>query len=59
MLAAQLAISLASSLSLNCFILEGDSQAIILVLQQPTIVQDWCITDIIHNTLDSIPPDST
>jgi len=55
-LAAQLAVSLASSLHLNRFILEGDSQVVILALQDPTIVQDWRITDIINHTLDSIPP---
>jgi hypothetical protein len=58
-LAAQLAVSLASSLHLNMFILEGDSQVVILALQDPTIVQDWRITDIITHTLDSIPPGST
>jgi hypothetical protein len=39
-LAAQLAISLASSLHLNKFILEDDSQVVTLALQQSTIVQD-------------------
>lgn len=58
-LAVQLAVSLASSLGINRFILEGDSQVVILALQQPTIVQDWRITDIIQNTLDIIPPDSS
>jgi hypothetical protein len=57
-LAAQLAISPAYSLRLSHFILESDSQVVILALQKPTIVQDWCITDIIHNILDNIPPDS-
>jgi hypothetical protein len=50
-------ISLAASLNLNRFILEGDSQVVILTLQCPTIVQDWRITNIITSTLDSIPPD--
>jgi hypothetical protein len=36
-LAAHLAISLASSLHRKLFILEGDSQVIILALQQPNI----------------------
>jgi hypothetical protein len=58
-LAAQLAISLASSLHLNRFILEGDSQVVTLALQQPSIVQDWRITDIITNTLDSIPANAS
>jgi len=58
-LAVQLAVSLATSLGINRFILEGDSQVVILALQQPTIVQDWRITDIIQNTLDIISPDSS
>jgi len=58
-LATQLAVSLAASLHLNRFILEGDSQVVILTLQCPTIVQDWRITGIITSTLDSIPPDSS
>jgi hypothetical protein len=58
-LATQLAISLASSLHLNRFILEGDSQVVTLTLQHPSIVQDWRITDIITNTLDSIPADAS
>jgi hypothetical protein len=37
-LAAHLAVSLATSLHLNQFIIEGDSQVVILALQQPTIV---------------------
>jgi hypothetical protein len=57
-LAAHLAVSLAASLYLNRFIIEGDSQVVILALQQPTIIQDWRITDIIHNTLDLIPSNS-
>jgi hypothetical protein len=58
-LAAKLAVSLALSLHLNRFIIEGDSQVVILALQQPSIVQDWRITDIIHQTLDMFPPDSS
>jgi len=58
-LAAQLAVSLASSLHLDRFIIEGDSQIVILALQQPNIVQDWRITDIIQQTLDMFPPDLT
>jgi len=58
-LAAQLAVSLASSLHLDRFVIEGDSQVVILALQQPTIVQDWRITDIIQQTLDMFPPDSS
>jgi hypothetical protein len=40
-LATQLAVSLASFLHLNRFVIEGDSQVVILALQQPTIIQDW------------------
>jgi hypothetical protein len=58
-LAAQLAISLASSLHLNHFVIEGDYQVVIIALQQPTIVQNWHITDIIQNALYIIPPDSS
>jgi hypothetical protein len=58
-LAAKLAVSLALSLHLTRFIIEGDSQVVILTLQQPSIVQDWRITDIIHQTLDMFPPDSS
>ncbi|XP_062177050.1 uncharacterized protein LOC133881987 [Alnus glutinosa] len=32
---------------------------VIIALQQPSIVQDWRITDIIHQTLDMFPPDSS
>jgi hypothetical protein len=38
--ATKLATSLASSLNIKRFILEGDSQIVILALQQPTISQD-------------------
>lgn len=57
-LAAKLDVSLALSLQLDRFIIEGDSQIVILALQQPSIIQDWRITDIIHQTLDLFPPDS-
>jgi hypothetical protein len=39
-LAARLAMSLSSSLNIKRFILEGNSQIVILALQQPHIAQD-------------------
>lgn len=57
-LAARLATSLATSLYLKKKF-EGDSQTIILALQQPTIVQDWRITNIIQDILNSISPKSS
>jgi hypothetical protein len=39
-LAANLAVSLAVSQNIQRFILEGDSQIVILALQQPKIAQD-------------------
>jgi hypothetical protein len=57
-LAANLATSLASSLNIKRFILEGDSQIVILALQQPNIAQDWWISSTIHKIIDYIPVDS-
>jgi hypothetical protein len=42
--AAQLAITLASSLKLNKVIIEGDSQTVISAMIQPDISQDWHIS---------------
>jgi hypothetical protein len=58
-LAAHLVVSLSSSLHLDQFVIEGDSQVVILTLQQLTIVQDWRITDIIQHTLNIIPHNSS
>ncbi|XP_062176085.1 uncharacterized protein LOC133881146 [Alnus glutinosa] len=58
-LAANLAVSLANSLNIQSFILERDSQIVILALQHPDISQDWRISSVIHNTIDSIPADSS
>jgi hypothetical protein len=57
-LTANLAVSLAVSLNIQRFILEGDSQIVILALQQPEIAQDWRISSTIHQTINSIPTDS-
>jgi hypothetical protein len=51
--------SIASSLHLDQFVIEGESQVVILALQHPTIVHDWLIIDIIQHTLDIIPYDSS
>jgi hypothetical protein len=53
-LAALLAISLANSLHLDRFIIEGDSR-VILALQYPRLFQDWYISPIISDILNSIP----
>jgi hypothetical protein len=56
-LAANLAVSLAVSQNIQRFILEGDSQIVILALQQPKIAQDWRISSTIYHTIDYIPVD--
>jgi ribonuclease HI len=53
-LAAQLAFSLAATLKLRHFIIEGDSQIVIMALQHPQIPQDWRIMALISDTLESI-----
>jgi hypothetical protein len=55
-LAARLATSLASSLHLKWFILEGDSQVVILALQKPNV---GLISSNFYNILDSIPTNSS
>jgi hypothetical protein len=57
-LAANLVVSLAISLNIQRFILEGDSQIVILAPQHPDISQDWRISSTIHNTIDSITADN-
>ena len=54
-LAAQLAISLAASLLLDRFILEGDSEVVVLALQHPVSALDWRISPFISDSLDDIP----
>lgn len=53
-LAAQLAVTLATSLKLGRFIIEGELQGTSLALQQPSISQDWRISPILHDIINSI-----
>jgi hypothetical protein len=52
-LAARLAISLARSLNLEKFIIESDSQVVILSLQNSQNSLDWRISSIIYDITDS------
>jgi hypothetical protein len=56
--ATQLAISVARSLSLDRFILEGDSLVVIQALNTPFSDQDWRISPVIMSYLHNIPFDS-
>jgi hypothetical protein len=47
--AALLACSLAVSLHLEKFVIEGDSSIVIIALQNPLIVMDWHIDHVICN----------
>jgi hypothetical protein len=58
-LAARLAASLASSLNLSKFTIEGDSHIVIMALQHPSIVQDWRIESLISDTIASLPSSSS
>jgi hypothetical protein len=58
-LAAQLAASLAVSLGLKTFSLEGDSAVIIAALKTPALSQDWHVNSVIAATLSSIPASSS
>jgi hypothetical protein len=53
--AAQLACYVATALSYNHFILEGDSEVVIHALNNPNSARDWRISSIILDCLDSIP----
>jgi hypothetical protein len=53
-LAARLIVSLALSLNLGHFILEGDSHVVISALQHPHIPQYWSISLVIWETIDDI-----
>jgi hypothetical protein len=53
--AAQLACSIASSLSYDKFILKGDSQVVVHALKNPNSIRDWRISFVILDSLYSIP----
>jgi hypothetical protein len=53
-LAAFLAASLAASLKLNSFSIEGDSLIVISALQAPSPVHNWQIQRVIANSLNTI-----
>jgi hypothetical protein len=57
--AALLACSIVASLSYDKFILEGDSEVVVLSLKHPNSVQDWRISSVILDCLDYIPPTSS
>jgi hypothetical protein len=52
---AQLACSIAASLSYNQFIHEGDSKVVVHALNNPNSIRDWKISSVILDSLDSIP----
>ncbi|XP_059451030.1 uncharacterized protein LOC132181816 [Corylus avellana] len=56
--AALLAASLAVSLNLKNFTIEGDSLIVISALQFPAIIRDWSIEKIILDSLSLLPPSS-
>jgi hypothetical protein len=53
--AAQMACSIAASLSYNQFILEGEPEVVVHALNNPNSVRDWRISSVILDSLDSIP----
>jgi hypothetical protein len=55
---ALLAASLAVSLNLSNFIIEGDSLIVISTLQFPAIISDWQIEKLTIDTLTLLPPSS-
>jgi hypothetical protein len=58
-LVAQLVASLAVSLDLKTFSLEGDSSVVIAALKTPALSQDWHINSVIAATLASLPASSS
>ena len=57
--AALLACSLAVSLNLDNFFIEGDSSTVITALQNPSLISDWQLDHIICNIFSLIPASST
>jgi hypothetical protein len=55
---AQLAISLANSLHMDRFIIEGNLEVVVQALQNPNYIRDWRISSSILDSLDSIPSTS-
>jgi hypothetical protein len=53
-LATSLVVTLASSLNLVNFIIEGDSDVVIMSLQHPQHPLDWRISSVISDTIDSL-----
>jgi hypothetical protein len=56
--ATLLACSLAVSLHLEKFVIEGDSSIVILALQNPSLGMDWHLEHVICNILSLIPASS-
>jgi ribonuclease HI len=48
-LAVRLAVSLATSINLENFIIEGDSQVVIMSLQHPQNMLDWRISHVVSD----------
>jgi ribonuclease HI len=54
-MAAHLAISLANSIHMDHYIIEGDSEVVVHALQNPNNIRDWRISSSILDSLESIP----
>jgi hypothetical protein len=57
--ATLLACSLATSLHLGNFVIEGDSSIVITALQNPSIISDWQLDHVICDIFSLIPASST
>jgi ribonuclease HI len=53
-MAAQLALSVAKSLNMDHFIIEGDSEVVVNSLNNPNLIRDWRISSLILDSLESI-----